>query len=79
MASCADAALASDPGGSSGNYGLMDQQVALRWVQHGRLALWRGLLAQVGQDCQDPAVIFGCGQQAELGEQVPDVGLHGLG
>jgi para-nitrobenzyl esterase len=29
----ADAALASDPGGSSGNYGLMDQQAALRWVQ----------------------------------------------
>jgi para-nitrobenzyl esterase len=29
----ADAALASRPGGSSGNYGLMDQQAALRWVQ----------------------------------------------
>jgi para-nitrobenzyl esterase len=29
----ADAALASHPGGSSGNYGLMDQQAALRWVQ----------------------------------------------
>jgi para-nitrobenzyl esterase len=26
-------ALASQPGGSSGNYGLMDQQAALRWVQ----------------------------------------------
>jgi para-nitrobenzyl esterase len=26
-------ALASGPGGSSGNYGLMDQQAALRWVQ----------------------------------------------
>jgi para-nitrobenzyl esterase len=26
-------ALASRPGGSSGNYGLMDQQAALRWVQ----------------------------------------------
>jgi para-nitrobenzyl esterase len=29
----ADSALASHPGGSSGNYGLMDQQAALRWVQ----------------------------------------------
>ena len=26
-------ALASSPGGSSGNYGLMDQQAALRWVR----------------------------------------------
>ena len=29
----ADAALASHPGGPAGNYGLMDQQSALRWVQ----------------------------------------------
>ncbi len=29
----ADAALARRPGGQSGNYGLMDQQAALRWVQ----------------------------------------------
>jgi para-nitrobenzyl esterase len=29
----ADAALANRPGGASGNYGLMDQQAALRWVQ----------------------------------------------
>jgi para-nitrobenzyl esterase len=27
-------ALASRPGGPSGNYGLMDQQAALRWVRH---------------------------------------------
>ena len=27
-------ALASSPGGPSGNYGIMDQQAALRWVQH---------------------------------------------
>ncbi|HEY1704708.1 MAG TPA: carboxylesterase family protein [Trebonia sp.] len=29
----ADAALAGQPGGSSGDYGLMDQRAALRWVQ----------------------------------------------
>lgn len=27
-------ALAARPGGSAGNYGLMDQQAALRWVRH---------------------------------------------
>jgi para-nitrobenzyl esterase len=27
-------ALAARPGGSAGNYGLMDQQAALRWVKH---------------------------------------------
>lgn len=30
----ANPALASHSGGPSGNYGLMDQQAALRWVQH---------------------------------------------
>jgi para-nitrobenzyl esterase len=29
----ADSSLASQPGGPSGDYGLMDQQAALRWVQ----------------------------------------------
>jgi para-nitrobenzyl esterase len=30
----ADPALASRPGGPAGDYGLMDQQAAMRWVQH---------------------------------------------
>jgi para-nitrobenzyl esterase len=30
----ADPALASRPGGPAGDYGLMDQQAALRWVKH---------------------------------------------
>jgi para-nitrobenzyl esterase len=30
----ADSALAARPGGPTGDYGLMDQQAALRWVQH---------------------------------------------
>jgi para-nitrobenzyl esterase len=30
----ADPALADRPGGPTGDYGLMDQQAALRWVQH---------------------------------------------
>jgi para-nitrobenzyl esterase len=30
----ADSGLASRPGGPAGDYGLMDQQAALRWVQH---------------------------------------------
>ena len=37
-------ALASHPGGSSGDYGLMDQQAALRWVQ-----------ANIGQLRRQPA------------------------
>ena len=37
------------------------------------------LAAQVGQDREDSAVIFGCGRQAQLGEDAPDVGLDGLG
>ena len=34
-------ALASRPGGPSGNYGLMDQQAALRWVQEEHSRVWR--------------------------------------
>ena len=46
------------------------------WVS---ASLPQRLPAQVGQDRQDPAVIFRRGQQGELAEQVPDVGLDGFG
>jgi para-nitrobenzyl esterase len=41
-------ALASRPGGPSGNYGLMDQQAALRWVRHD--------IARFGGDPHDVAI-----------------------
>jgi len=46
------------------------------WVS---ASLPQRLPAQVGQDRQDPAVIFRRGQKGELAEQVPDVGLDGFG
>jgi len=46
------------------------------WVS---ASLPQRLPAQVGQDRQDSAVIFRGGQQGELAEQVPDVGLDGFG
>ncbi len=46
----------------------------------GRLGRRAGCLpAQVGQDRQHPAVVFRRGQEAELGEQAPDVRFDGLG
>ena len=78
---CAPADLAGNqervPSGSSRSASRRGAASPPRAARAGRQA--GRLPAQVGQDRQYPAVIFGRGQQAELGEQVPDVRLDGLG
>jgi para-nitrobenzyl esterase len=66
----ADAALASRPGGPSGDYGLMDQQAALRWVQRN--------IRGFGGDPGD-VTLFGesAGGLSTLA-QVASPGAHGL-
>jgi para-nitrobenzyl esterase len=66
----ADAALADHRGGPAGDYGLMDQQAAMRWVQHN--------IASFGGNRRN-VTIFGesAGGQSVL-TQLASPGAHGL-
>jgi para-nitrobenzyl esterase len=63
-------ALADRPGGSSGNYGLMDQQAALRWVQHN--------IRQFGGDPRNVTIAGESSGALSVLAQVASPGAHGL-
>jgi para-nitrobenzyl esterase len=63
-------ALADAPNGASGNYGLMDQQAALRWVQHNA---WR-----FGGDAHDVTIFGESAGGLSVLSQLASPGARGL-
>jgi para-nitrobenzyl esterase len=63
-------ALAGHPGGPSGNYGLMDQQAALRWVQRN--------IGQFGGDAHNVTIAGESAGGLSVLAQLASPGAHGL-
>jgi para-nitrobenzyl esterase len=63
-------ALVTRPGGPSGNYGLMDQQAALRWVRHD--------IGAFGGDSRDVTVFGESAGGLSTLSQLASPGAHGL-
>jgi para-nitrobenzyl esterase len=63
-------ALADRPGGPSGNYGLMDQQAALRWVQRN--------IRQFGGDPRNVTIFGESAGGLSVLSQLDSPGAHGL-